>query len=145
MKPLAVAIAIALSVAAVADAATCKGRTSQSRKVKLVTNDRGFPVQIGFVWKAKCSDGGRLTKSSGFYTPFKERTRDFVRDSGTFTASVRDEAGRVYRVRITGHVRAHRIAPRRWRGTFGARAVLRRNGRFVSRCKTGALRWHASR
>src|SRR5688572_8852726 len=101
MKLLPLCLVILLCTAAVADAATFKGRTSQGRVAVVETNDRGFPVRFFFRWNAKCDPRGTLRFSTGFHTPFRERTRDFVRDGGPYSGSVRDpETGRTYRVRV---------------------------------------------
>ena len=143
-KLVLLTLCLTLLTAPVADAAIFKGRTSQDRRAKVETNDRGFPVFLAFYWHARCSDGGRLVLPTGFQTPFDERTKTFVRDAGSYSTRVR-KGERVYRVRVKAHVRARRVTRRRWRGTFGASAVVRRDGRFVARCETGAITWRASR
>ena len=139
-------VALLLTTAAAADAAIFKGRTSQDRQALVETNDRRFPVRFFFRWRADC-DSGTLTFTTGVHPPFKERTRDFVRDEGSYTGYVRDkDSGRRYRVRVRRvHMRARRVAPRRWEGAFGASAVVSRDGRVVARCQTGTITWRASR
>ena len=140
-----VVVCLCLVAAPVVEAALFKGRTSQDRRAKVETNDRGFPVFVAVFWEAaRCSDGKPLVLPTGFSPPFDERTRDFVRDAGEYTTRIRHE-GRRYRVRVSAHIRARRAAPRRWRGTFGATAVITRDGRFVARCRSGAVTWRASR
>ena len=146
MKPLLIALTLLLIGGAVAEAAVFKGRTSQDRRAKVETNDRGFPVFVAFFWRARCADGDPpLFMSTGFKTPFDERTKTLVRDAGPYWTRVRDDQGRTYRVRVRAHVEARRETRRRWTGTFGASAVIRRDGRVVGRCRTGTITWRASR
>ena len=145
MKTLVVCLTALLATTAVADAAVFKGRTSQDRRAKVETDDRGFPTFVAVFWQARCSKGSPLALPTGFRTPFDSRTKTSVRDAGSYTTRVRDDAGRSYRVRVRGHLEAQRATRRRWTGTFGASAVIRRNGNVVARCKTGSITWRASR
>lgn len=146
MRPLLTCFLVLALSAPVADAAVFKGRTSQDRRAKVETNDRGFPVSLSFVWRARCSEGDPpLVLATEYRTPFDERTKTAVRDGGSYTTRVRDDQGRWYRVRVSGRMEAKRETRRRWTGTFSESAVIRRNGRVVSRCKTGSVSWRASR
>ena len=145
MKALLSCLLMLAVSAPVADAAVFKGRTSQDRRAKVETNDRGFPVFVALYWRARCGDGEPLILPTGFRTPFDERTKTLVRDAGSYGTRVRDDRGRIYRVRLRVHVEARRETRRRWTGSFGASAVIRRDGRVVTRCKTGTITWRASR
>jgi hypothetical protein len=140
MKPLFLALSFLLVAAGVAEAVTVfSGRTSQDRSAELRTNDRRLPVQVELVWRAPCNRGV-FRETTSFRPPFDSRSATEVRDSGAYTMRDGD-----LRIRVRGHVRGRRVAPRRWRGTFGATAVVRRDGRVIDRCPSGTITWRASR
>ena len=135
-----------LALPVLADAALFKGWTSQDLRAKVETNARGLPTRFDIEWHKRCSDGGRLETSTAFLSPFDERTRTFVRDVGSYSFRVRDSAGGYVRVRMRRtNLVARRVARGRWEGTFGGRAVVRKNGRVIARCRTGTIEWRASR
>jgi hypothetical protein len=139
MKTLVLALTVLLVGAAVAEAGLFKGRTSQNRSAELQTNDRRLPVRVQIAWRASCSRG-IFRETTTFLRPYDLRTTKEIRDAGSYT--LRD--GNL-RYRIRTHVRGRRVAPRRWRGTFGATAVVRRDGRVIDRCPSGTVNWRASR
>ena len=139
MKTPVLALTLLLVAAAVADAAVFKGRTSQNRSAELRTNDRRLPVYVRIAWRASCSRG-TFGESTTFLRPYDLRTTTEIRDAGSYTLRDGD-----LRYRIRTHVRGRRVAPRRWRGTFGATAVVRRDGRVIDRCPSGTVNWRASR
>jgi hypothetical protein len=139
MKTTVLALTLLLVGAPAADAALFKGRTSQNRSAELRTNDRRLPVHVRIAWRASCSRG-TFRETTSFLPPYDVRSAKEVRDSGSYTLRDGD-----LRYRIRTHVRATRVAPRRWRGTFGATAVVRRDGRVVDRCPSGTVTWRASR
>jgi hypothetical protein len=143
MKPLLLSIAIILAVATVAEAAKFRGQTSQDRRAVVVTDDNDLPVRITIVWRARC-DEGHITDDTSFLPPYRERSETFVRDGGPYTTTVRDDRGREYKVHAKARVRARRVTARKWRGRFRLSAEVRRNGRFVTECRTGRIRWRAT-
>ncbi len=137
---LATAVVIA-SAAAVAQAATFRGPTSQDAGAVLKTNDRGLPVVVRIGFRAPCSDRKLLKAGTVFRSPLDYRTRRRVRDEGSYR--FRTQEGE--RIRAHAWVRGRRVAPRRWRGRYGGSFVVRRNSRVVARCQTGIVSWRASR
>lgn len=143
MKPLLLSIAIILAAATVAEAAKFRGQTSQDRRAVVVTDNNDLPVRITIIWRARCSEG-HITDDTSFLPPYRERTETFVRDGGPYTTTVTDERGREYNVRARARVRARRVTARKWRGRFRLSAEVRRNGRLVTTCNTGRIRWSAT-
>ena len=139
MKAAVLALTVVLVGAPAAEAGVFKGRTSQNRSTELRTNDRRLPVYLRIAWRASCSRG-TFGESTTFLRPYALRSATEIRDAGSYT--LRD--GNL-RYRIRTHVRGRRVAPRRWKGTFGATAVVRRDGRVIDRCPSGTVTWRASR
>ena len=146
MRPLLGALAILLLAPALAEAGVFKGWTSQDLRARVETTARGLPIRFDIEWHRRCSDGGRIETSTAFLSPFDERSRTAVRDVGSYSFRLRDSRGGYVRVRVKRtNLVARRVARRRWEGTFGARAVVRKNGRVIARCRTGTITWRASR
>jgi hypothetical protein len=141
MKPFLLAVCLLVVAAPVADAATLRGRTSQDRAVYLRTDDKGRPTEGGIRWRSRCGDGSRYAESTGFRRPFDFRSRTRLRDEGDYSYRTRDG----YRIRAHAWIRGRRTGPRAWSGRFGLSLVVRRDGRFVARCKTGIVTWRVSR
>jgi hypothetical protein len=141
MNALLLCAAGLLVGAPVADAAKFKGRTAQGRAAELRTNDEGLPARGKIVWRATCSDGNDYSDDTGFKPPFDFRSRARLRDKGDYSFKTRDG----YRMRAHAWIRGRRVEAGKWRGRFGLSLVVRRNGRFVARCKTGIIGWRVSR
>jgi hypothetical protein len=145
VKELAPLIAV-LGLAAVAGPAAAdvrfKGKTSQGRQALLVAEDDGVPKRAFIRWQARCRGGLTLRQYTTFRRPFDLGTATRIRDVGTYRS-------RRYRggVRLTIRVRlvGRKAGPRRWRGTFGARVVARRDGRAFARCAALGVRWSVRR
>jgi hypothetical protein len=139
MKPVLLALSFVLVAAGVAEAALFSGRTSQDRRAELRTNDKRLPTAVEIRWRASCTRGsfGEITT---FYPPYDARSATEIRDAGSYTLRDGD-----LRIRVRVRVRGRRVAPRRWRGTFGGTAVVRRDGREIDRCPSGTITWRASR
>ena len=145
MKPLLLSVALLMAVVPVAYAAKFRGQTSQDRRAVVVTDENGLPERITIVWRALCEKEGHITDDTSFVPPYDESNRSFVRDGGPYTTTVRDDRGREYKVSVRARVRARRVTKRKWRGRFRVSAEVRRNGRLVTTCETGRIRWRATR
>jgi hypothetical protein len=140
MKRLLLALSFLLVAAAVAHAATLfSGRTSQGRVAELRTNQKRLPIALEIHWRASCSRGA-FREITTFYPPYDARSATAIRDAGSYVLRDGD-----MRIRVRVHVRGRRTAPRRWRGTFGGTAVVRRDGRAIDRCPSGTITWRTSR
>jgi hypothetical protein len=139
-KSLLLSLALLAAVAAVADAATFRGSTSQNKGVVLKTNDRGLVYRMNIGFKAPCTDDKRLKAGTFFRAPFDLRTHDRIRDEGSYRFRLDNE-----RIRAHVKMRGHRVAPRRWRGRYKGEFAVRRDGEVVARCETPLVRWRASR
>ena len=140
MKPLLLSIAVLLAVAVVADAATFSGRTSQDRRVVMKTTKAGRPYRLNVAFKAPCSDKKPLKAGTIFRSPFDRRTRERIRDAGSYTFPLEDE-----RIRATVSMRGHRVKRGKWRGRYKGEFKVRKNGKTVATCETPVVRWHATR
>lgn len=116
---------------ATADAAVFRGETSQGRAVVVRTNAADETALVRISWRAACADGTRYRDRTDFRSPFDDATRRQVIDRGTYTA--KDPGGLRFRVKVA--LRLERRGDTRRRGTFRASAVVRRRGKFVTRCK----------
>jgi hypothetical protein len=141
--PLAAVAGLAvLAGPAVADV-RFEGRTSQGRLALLVAEDDGVPKRGAINWHARCRrTGRRLIQGTVFRRPLDLSTGRRIRDVGSYrTRRFRDG------VRLTIHARTtgRKVGPRRWRGRFSARAVVRQRGRVIDRCAVRGIRWRVRR
>jgi hypothetical protein len=142
LAPLAaVAGLAALAGPAMADI-RFEGRTSQGREAFLVAEDDGVPKRGAIFWRARCRRTGvRLIQGTVFRRPLDLSTGRRVRDVGSYRTRLRGG------VRLTIHARTtgRKVGPRRWRGRFSARAVVRRRGRVIDNCAVRGIRWRVRR
>src|SRR3954447_9511092 len=130
--------AVAAVLPSAASAATWKGKTKQGRKVALVTGSDGLVNRVRIGWKARC---GAATSSSRtiFLPPFDTSTTTSVADTGNYTAKPDG-----YRSAIHVWMKGTWVAStRRWRGTFGVRVHVSKDGELVDTCRLKKLRWSA--
>lgn len=137
MRTLALAVAIVLGFAAVADARTWRGETEQGRGVSVRTGDDGEVQRVRVGWKARC-EKGTYTSRTIFVRPFDVSEATVFEDAGTYRSSVEDG----YRARHRVFVRGTRDDDR-WTGTFRVRTRVTKAGRFVDRCRLKGVRWTA--
>jgi len=144
MRTRILAVAVAGSAAlltapAQADAAYWKGKTAQG-KAATVRTAGGLVSRVRIRWEVPCGGGMSLFGVTPFSRPFDRSERREFEDGGSYRA----RANRGLRTTNTVFVRGTR---RRgvWRGTFHARATVRRNGRVIDRCRLGRTRWSARR
>ncbi len=139
-RPLSVAALSALLLAvvpAVADAKTFRGKSSQGKGVRVVTAS-GFAKRVIVNWTADCGSRPAYKASTAFPMGEGSASRDGAKSYGAYT--VRFKGG--YRVRINARMRAV-PAGAGWRGNVTVTVRVRRNGRTIARCATGALTFTA--
>ena len=127
--------------AAAAQAKVFRGDTSQGRRASVVVGTDGLLRAARVNWRARCRDG-RVFEKTIFSRPHDESTPDAFLDSGTYRGRSRDG----YRLRFTTSIRGERLgtgARERWRGTFRAKVLVTRRGRYVDTCRLRTLRWRA--
>lgn len=137
MRTLALALALLLGFAAVAEADEWRGETAQGRSVSLRTGDDREVERVRVSWRARC-EHGTYTSRTVFEPPFDVSETTVFEDAGTY----RSDAQGGYRARHRVFVRAT-LDEDRWSGTFRVRTRVTRNGRFVDRCRLKRLRWTA--
>jgi hypothetical protein len=132
---------VLVSTPNVASAATFTGTTSQGRAASVLVNDAGVVTRVRIHWRAACGrQGYRYTGPTGFRDPFDHQSPDEVRDAGTYTQRFTDA-----KARVTVSMQARRTSTYRWKGTFAARAVVRRkNGKLITRCRLPKMTWTTS-
>jgi hypothetical protein len=141
LAPLAAVAGLAVFAGTAAADVRFEGRTSQGRLAILVAEDDGVPKRGAIHWQARCRRGGRVVLGTGFSRPLDLATRRRIRDVGSYrTRRYRGGIRLTIRARMSGR----KVAPRRWVGRFGARAVVRRRGRVVNRCAV-RVRWRVVR
>jgi hypothetical protein len=146
LAPLA-AVAGLAALAALAGPAAAdvrfEGRTSQGRLAILVAEDDGVPKRVKINWHARCRVSGvTLPQSTVFRRPLDLSTGLRIRDAGSYRSRrYRDGVRLTIRVRVIGR----KVSPRRWRGRFSARALVRQRGRVIDRCAVRGLRWRVRR
>jgi hypothetical protein len=134
-------MAMFVAAAAAAEAKVFRGKTTQGRPASVVIGADGLLRAARVNWRAHCRFG-RTSDKTIFSRPHDESTPDAFSDAGTYRR--RDDSG--YRLRFTVSVRGTRIADargERWRGTFRAKVLVTRRGRYVDTCRTGRLRFTA--
>jgi hypothetical protein len=143
LAPLAaVAGLAALAGPAMADI-RFEGRTGQGRLALLVAEDDGVPKRGAIHWRAHCRRTGvLLPQGTVFRRPLDLSTGRRLRDVGSYrTRRFRDGVRLTIRARTTGR----KVGPRRWRGRFSARVVVRQRGRVIDRCAVRGIRWRVRR
>ncbi len=139
VTPLLTVVAF-VAADATAQAKVFRGDTSQGRHASLVVGTDGLLRTARINWRSRCR-AGRLVSRTFFLRPHAHSTPDSFSDSGTYRR--RQSGG--YRLRFTAAVRGHRITAgrERWRGTFRAKVLVTRRGRYVDTCRLRGLRWTA--
>jgi hypothetical protein len=127
-----------VAVPAQADAKLWNGKTTQGRVASVRTGADGIVNRVKIRWKARC-DGSTRTGKTVFVPPLDSAGAQAFADAGTS----RFNLGGGLRSRDTVSVRGTLGDNDRWRGTFGLRSVLRRDGDVVDRCRVGPIRWRA--
>ena len=140
--PLIVCLAGVLALAGPSHAATHTGKTSQDRRVALLTNQDELTRLTFFKWRSRCSSGGRFIETTSFKQPLTRSAPGLFFDRSFYR--IRQTDGN-FRIRVKVRVRGDRVAPRRWKGVFKPKAVVKRNGNVVATCDPGRIRWHARR
>jgi hypothetical protein len=137
---LAALCAVVTVLPASASAATWTGKTKQGRKVVLRTGADGKVNRVRIGWKATCDDG-TYTSRTIFLPPFDTATATAIADVGNYSAKPDG-----YQSAIHVSVKGTWVAARdRWRGTFGVRVRVTKDGELVDTCRLKKLRWSAAR
>jgi len=135
------AVAALLAADVTAEAKVFRGDTSQGRHVSLVVGSDNLLRTARVTWRARCRKG-RVFDKTAFMRPHDRSTPDSFFDAGTYRD--RDPGG--FRLRFTTTVRGRPIAgpgTERWRGSFSAKVLVTRRGRYVDTCRLRGLRWSA--
>lgn len=128
-----------VATATAAEAKVFRGKTSQGRPASVVIGSDGLLRAARVNWRGRCR-GGRVREKTSFTRPHDQSSPDAFFDEGTYRS--RDDDG--YRLRFTVSIRAARIADERgerWRGTFRAKVLVTKRGRYVDTCRSGRLRF----
>jgi hypothetical protein len=128
-----------VAAATAAEAKVFRGKTSQGRPASVVIGSDGLLRAARVNWRGRCR-GGRVREKTSFTRPHDQSSPDAFFDEGTYRS--RDDDG--YRLRFTVSIRAARIADERgerWRGTFRAKVLVTKRGRYVDTCRSGRLRF----
>jgi hypothetical protein len=142
VRPIALAALSMLLFVAAATAAEAKvfrGKTSQGRPASVVIGSDGLLRTARVNWRARCRKG-RFREKTAFTRPHDQSSPDAFLDEGTYRR--RDAGG--FRLRITVAIRGTRLADargERWRGTFRAKVLVTKRGRYVDTCRSGRLRF----
>jgi hypothetical protein len=143
LRPIALAALSVLlfsATAASAEAKVFRGKTTQGRPASVVIGSDGLLRQARVNWRARCRTNGRVREKTGFSRPHDQTTPDAFFDEGTYRRRTSDG----YRLRFTVSIRATRIAGargERWRGSFRAKVLVTKRGRYVDTCRSGRLRF----
>jgi hypothetical protein len=137
---LAALCVVAATLPASAAAATYKGKTKQGRNAVVVTDTDGLVTRVKIGWKATC-DEGTYTSRTIFMPPFDTSTSTEFDSDGSYTARPEGYVSAI-------HVSVHGTWVEendRWRGTFGVRVRVRKDGKLVDTCRLKKLRWSVGR
>jgi hypothetical protein len=135
----ALSMGMFVAVAASAEAKVFRGKTNQGRAASVVIGSDGLLRTARVNWRARCRKG-RAHEKTSFTRPHDASTPDAFSDAGVYRG--RDDDG--YRLRFTVSVSATRVADERgerWRGTFRAKVLVTRRGRYVDTCRSGRVRF----
>jgi hypothetical protein len=133
--------ALLLVYVGAADAKVFRGKTAQGRPASVVIGSDGLLRTARVNWRARCRYG-RVVEKTSFLRPHDMSTPDAFRDGGVYRK--RQRGG--YRLRFTPVNKGHRLTGslgERWRGTFRAKVLVTRRGRYVDTCRVSRLRWTA--
>ena len=127
--------------AGAADAKVFRGKTTQDRPASVVIGTDGLLRTARVNWRARCRYG-RVVEKTSFLRPHDLSSPDEFRDGGVYRKRQRNG----YRLRFTPVIHGRRVTgPRgeRWRGTFRAKVLVTRRGRYIDTCRVSRLRWTA--
>jgi hypothetical protein len=133
----AIALLALTLTAGVADARTFKGKTSDGKQAKLVTDSNGRVKSATFEYRAKCSGGGKFTAPMGVRRPL-----DFSSQKRFFDADrVKDKQNGLkfrYRQRVEGERKTENL----WKGTFEVRIRVFDGSEPLGTCKARKTNWY---
>jgi hypothetical protein len=124
-----------------AGAEVFRGKTGQGRSASVVIGTDGLLRTARINWRARCRFG-RVVEKTSFLRPHDISTPESFEDGGVYRK--RQRGG--YRLRFTPLIKGRRLTGargERWRGTFRAKVLVTRRGRYVDTCRIARLRWTA--
>jgi hypothetical protein len=132
---------IAFAGTALADNFT--GQSSAGGYVRVKTNEFNKPELFVIRWRADCDAGSLVYRAkNAFAGPYRHQSRNGFVD---WNRHRNNNVGDGYSSVVTAQYKGARVANNRWSGTFQAWVRLKRNGKFVSNCRTGELHWTTTR
>ena len=135
------AVAAALLLAPVAEAATWSGKTNQGRTVTIRTGADGLVTNVLFRYEAGCTDGAGFRHRIRFAPPLDASATNAFQDGGAVTWRFLKTGERARgTVSIDGGLRSSG----RWTGNFRLRVKIRKAGRVIATCRSGRVGWKAS-
>ena len=133
---LALVALIALAGTALAD--NFAGSSSQGGFARVKTNEFNVPELLVIGWRAPCDESGSVYRAkTSFGGPFRQQSRNHFRSFERYRSDLRNG----FKARVTVQYEGNRTFRNRWSGTFSGWVVLRKNGKFFSRCRSGLVRW----
>ena len=140
---VALALAALIALAGTALAENFEGTTSEGKYARVKTDERNFPELFVIRWRTECAaDGVFYRAKNAFAGPYRRQGRNHFRD---WSRTRNDELGDGFTSVVTTQYRGRRAFRNRWSGTFQAWVIVKENGDFFTRCRTGEIRWTAVR
>ena len=134
---LALVALIALAGTALAD--NFQGSTSDGGYARVKTNERNIPELLVIRWHAGCGADGVFYRSKNLFAgPYRSQSRNHFRGFKRYRNNDLDDG---FSSVVTAQYRGRRVAANRWSGTFQAWVIVKEDGDFFTRCRTGELRW----
>jgi len=138
---LALVALIALVGTAIAD--NFVGTTSDDGYARVKTNERNVPELFVIRWRAACeADGVFYRSKKGFAGPYRHQNRAFFRD---WTRTRNNNLDDGFSAVITSKYEGTRITRNRWAGVFQSWVIVKQDGQFFTRCRTGEISWSTFR
>ena len=135
----AIAAIAAIALAGTALAENFEGSTSEDGYARVKTNERNVPELFVIRWRAACEEAGIFYRSkNGFAGPFRHQSVNGFRDWSRHRNNNLDDG---YTSVVTSQFRGYRVSRNRWSGNFRAWVIVKQNGEFFTRCRTGLIRW----
>ena len=120
-----------LALAGPSHAATHTGKTSQGKRVALLTNQDELTRITFFEWRSRCSSGGRFTETTSFKQPLDRSAPGLFFDRSFYRLR---QADGNFRIRVKVRVRGDRRVAETLEGRFqahGGRQAQRKPRRYV--------------
>ena len=136
---IALALVALVALAGTAVAENFEGSTSEGQYARVKTNERSLPELFVIRWRAGCEANGVFYRAkNAFAGPYRRQGRRHFRD---WSRTRNDELEDGFTSVVTTQYRGFRAYRNRWSGSFRAWVIVRQNGDFYTRCRTGLIRW----